>query len=95
MPLLLTPDVQRGLDMFRPWLTTHNKHSFLAVRPVRCGRVFQIRAAALRASFLYSLQFPDCYTRHLEVSTPPILDVFIGHGILRRAVEQVQQEFAV
>ena len=38
MPLVLTPDVQRGLDMIRPLLTTHNKHSFLVVGPVGCGK---------------------------------------------------------
>ena len=43
MPLVLTPDVQRGLDMFRPWLTTHNKHSFLVVGPVGCGKELLLR----------------------------------------------------
>ena len=38
VPLVLTPDVQRGLDMIRPLLTTHNKHSFLVVGPVGCGK---------------------------------------------------------
>ena len=38
VPLVLTPDVQRGLDMIRPLLTTHNKHSFLVVGPVGCDK---------------------------------------------------------
>ena len=38
LPVVLTTDVQRGLDMFSPWLQGSNKHPFIVVGPEGCGK---------------------------------------------------------
>ena len=43
MPVVLTPDVQRGLDMFRPWLAAANRPSFIVVGPEGCGKELLLR----------------------------------------------------
>ena len=43
LPLVLTPDVQRGLEVFRPWLSSSNRHSFLVVGPEGCGKELLLR----------------------------------------------------
>lgn len=43
LPLVLTPDVQRGLDVFRPWLNASSKHSFIVVGPDGCGKELLLR----------------------------------------------------
>ncbi len=43
LPLVLTQDVQRGLNMFRPWLSGSNKQPFLIVGPEGCGKELLLR----------------------------------------------------
>ncbi|OWK62944.1 Cytoplasmic dynein 2 heavy chain 1 [Lonchura striata] len=38
LPVIQTPDMQRGLDYFRPWLDINNKQPFLLVGPEGCGK---------------------------------------------------------
>ncbi|XP_075274100.1 cytoplasmic dynein 2 heavy chain 1 isoform X3 [Opisthocomus hoazin] len=38
LPVIQTPDMQRGLDYFRPWLEFNNKQPFLLVGPEGCGK---------------------------------------------------------
>ncbi|NXG46652.1 DYHC2 protein, partial [Psilopogon haemacephalus] len=38
LPVIQTPDMQRGLDYFRPWLDFDNKQPFLLVGPEGCGK---------------------------------------------------------
>ncbi|NWH26647.1 DYHC2 protein, partial [Grus americana] len=38
LPVIQTPDMQRGLDYFRPWLDFSNKQPFLLVGPEGCGK---------------------------------------------------------
>ena len=37
-PVIRTADVQRGLDLFAPWLHADNKQPFLLVGPEGCGK---------------------------------------------------------
>ncbi|XP_051482944.1 cytoplasmic dynein 2 heavy chain 1 isoform X1 [Apus apus] len=38
LPVIQTPDMQRSLDYFRPWLDLNNKQPFLLVGPEGCGK---------------------------------------------------------
>lgn len=38
LPVIQTPDMQRGLHYFRPWLDINNKQPFLLVGPEGCGK---------------------------------------------------------
>ncbi|XP_072706738.1 cytoplasmic dynein 2 heavy chain 1 isoform X3 [Ciconia boyciana] len=38
LPVIQTPDMQRGLDYFRTWLDFNNKQPFLLVGPEGCGK---------------------------------------------------------
>ncbi|XP_068037518.1 cytoplasmic dynein 2 heavy chain 1 isoform X5 [Anomalospiza imberbis] len=38
LPVIQTPDMQRGLDYFRPWLDINNKQPFILVGPEGCGK---------------------------------------------------------
>ncbi len=38
LPVVQTPGVQRGLDMFSPWLQSDNRQPFLVVGPEGCGK---------------------------------------------------------
>ena len=37
--------MQRGLDLFRPWLSASNRHSFIVVGPEGCGKELLLRHA--------------------------------------------------
>ncbi len=43
LPVVLTPDVQRGLDLFRPWLSNSSVQSFIVVGPEGCGKELLLR----------------------------------------------------
>lgn len=38
LPVIQTPDIKRGLDMFLPWLHPDHKKPFLLVGPEGCGK---------------------------------------------------------
>ena len=38
LPVIQTPDIKRGLDMFLPWLHPDQKKPFLLVGPEGCGK---------------------------------------------------------
>lgn len=38
LPVIQTPDMQRGLDYFKPWLGFDSKQPFLLVGPEGCGK---------------------------------------------------------
>ena len=43
LPVVLTPDVQRSLAMFKPWLQSTNRHPFIVVGPEGCGKELLLR----------------------------------------------------
>ncbi|EMP37963.1 Cytoplasmic dynein 2 heavy chain 1 [Chelonia mydas] len=45
LPVIQTPNMQRGLDYFRPWLDFDNKQPFLLVGPEGCGKGMLLRYA--------------------------------------------------
>ncbi|XP_069615312.1 cytoplasmic dynein 2 heavy chain 1 [Ranitomeya imitator] len=45
LPVIRTPDIQRGLDYFRPWLGTDTKQPFILVGPEGCGKGMLLRYA--------------------------------------------------
>ncbi|XP_053164065.1 cytoplasmic dynein 2 heavy chain 1 isoform X1 [Hemicordylus capensis] len=45
LPVIQTPDMQRGLDYFRPWLGFDTKQPFLLVGPEGCGKGMLLRYA--------------------------------------------------
>ncbi|XP_019385809.1 PREDICTED: cytoplasmic dynein 2 heavy chain 1 [Crocodylus porosus] len=45
LPVIQTPDMQRSLDYFRPWLNFDNKQPFLLVGPEGCGKGMLLRHA--------------------------------------------------
>lgn len=38
LPVIQTPDMQRGLDYFKPWLSSDTKQPFILVGPEGCGK---------------------------------------------------------
>lgn len=38
LPVIETPDMQRGLQCFSPWLTTQHRQPFMVVGPEGCGK---------------------------------------------------------
>ncbi|XP_015268586.1 PREDICTED: cytoplasmic dynein 2 heavy chain 1 [Gekko japonicus] len=45
LPVIQTPDMQRGLDYFKPWLGFDSKQPFLLVGPEGCGKGMLLRYA--------------------------------------------------
>ncbi|KAF7250799.1 Cytoplasmic dynein 2 heavy chain 1 [Varanus komodoensis] len=45
LPVIQTPDMQRGLDYFKPWLGFDTKQPFLLVGPEGCGKGMLLRYA--------------------------------------------------
>ncbi|XP_068122972.1 cytoplasmic dynein 2 heavy chain 1 isoform X2 [Hyperolius riggenbachi] len=45
LPVIRTPDIQRGLDYFRPWLGADTKQPFILVGPEGCGKGMLLRYA--------------------------------------------------
>uniref|UniRef100_A0ABM5FWF4 Cytoplasmic dynein 2 heavy chain 1 n=2 Tax=Agamidae TaxID=81953 RepID=A0ABM5FWF4_9SAUR len=45
LPVIQTPDMQRGLDYFKPWLGFESKQPFLLVGPEGCGKGMLLRYA--------------------------------------------------
>nr|DBA32514.1 TPA: hypothetical protein GDO54_000298 [Pyxicephalus adspersus] len=45
LPVIRTPDIQRGLDYFRPWLGSDTKQPFILVGPEGCGKGMLLRYA--------------------------------------------------
>uniref|UniRef100_A0A8D0H431 Cytoplasmic dynein 2 heavy chain 1 n=1 Tax=Sphenodon punctatus TaxID=8508 RepID=A0A8D0H431_SPHPU len=45
LPVIQTPDMQRGLDYFKPWLGLDTKQPFLLVGPEGCGKGMLLRYA--------------------------------------------------
>ncbi|XP_071483964.1 LOW QUALITY PROTEIN: cytoplasmic dynein 2 heavy chain 1-like [Diadema antillarum] len=43
LPVIGTPDVQRCLDFFKPWLETENRQPFILVGPDGCGKGMILR----------------------------------------------------
>ncbi|XP_074620352.1 cytoplasmic dynein 2 heavy chain 1-like [Acropora palmata] len=43
LPVIQTPDIKRGLDMFLPWLHPDHKKPFLLVGPEGCGKELLLR----------------------------------------------------
>ena len=43
LPVVLTPDVQRNLTMFTPWLSGDNRQPFIIVGPEGCGKELLLR----------------------------------------------------
>eukprot|EP00073_Rattus_norvegicus_P049160 XP_017451443.1 PREDICTED: cytoplasmic dynein 2 heavy chain 1-like isoform X1 [Rattus norvegicus] len=45
LPVIQTPDMQRGLDYFKPWLSSETKQPFILVGPEGCGKGMLLRYA--------------------------------------------------
>ncbi|KAK2847119.1 hypothetical protein Q5P01_010118 [Channa striata] len=45
LPVIKTPDMQRGLHFFSPWLTAHHRQPFMVVGPEGCGKGMLLRYA--------------------------------------------------
>ncbi|MBZ3869929.1 Cytoplasmic dynein 2 heavy chain 1 [Sciurus carolinensis] len=45
LPVIQTPDMQRGLDYFKPWLSSSTKQPFILVGPEGCGKGMLLRYA--------------------------------------------------
>ncbi|XP_041438616.1 cytoplasmic dynein 2 heavy chain 1 isoform X2 [Xenopus laevis] len=45
LPVIRTPDIQRGLDYFNPWLGSDTKQPFILVGPEGCGKGMLLRYA--------------------------------------------------
>ncbi|KAG7470921.1 hypothetical protein MATL_G00119020 [Megalops atlanticus] len=45
LPVIQTPDMQRGLDYFKQWLCTEHRQPFLLVGPEGCGKGMLLRYA--------------------------------------------------
>uniref|UniRef100_A0A8C5PP60 Cytoplasmic dynein 2 heavy chain 1 n=1 Tax=Leptobrachium leishanense TaxID=445787 RepID=A0A8C5PP60_9ANUR len=45
LPVIRTPDIQRGLDYFKPWLGSETKQPFILVGPEGCGKGMFLRYA--------------------------------------------------
>uniref|UniRef100_A0A8C2QHF6 Cytoplasmic dynein 2 heavy chain 1 n=1 Tax=Cricetulus griseus TaxID=10029 RepID=A0A8C2QHF6_CRIGR len=45
LPVIQTPDMQRGLDYFKPWLSCDTKQPFILVGPEGCGKGMLLRYA--------------------------------------------------
>lgn len=41
LPVIHTPDMQRGLDLFTPWLSSNHRQPFLLVGPEGCGKGYK------------------------------------------------------
>ncbi|XP_032878557.1 cytoplasmic dynein 2 heavy chain 1 isoform X2 [Amblyraja radiata] len=65
LPVIRTPDMQRGLDYFKPWLNSNNKQPFILVGPEGCGKGMLLRYAF---SHLRSTQIA---TVHCSAQTSP------------------------
>ncbi|XP_051252504.1 cytoplasmic dynein 2 heavy chain 1 isoform X6 [Dicentrarchus labrax] len=48
LPVIETPDMQRGLHCFSPWLTAQHKQPFMVVGPEGCGKGMLLRYAFSR-----------------------------------------------
>ncbi|XP_056229968.1 cytoplasmic dynein 2 heavy chain 1 isoform X2 [Seriola aureovittata] len=48
LPVIETPDMQRGLHCFSPWLTAQNRQPFMVVGPEGCGKGMLLRYAFSR-----------------------------------------------
>uniref|UniRef100_A0A8C5YQN7 Cytoplasmic dynein 2 heavy chain 1 n=1 Tax=Marmota marmota marmota TaxID=9994 RepID=A0A8C5YQN7_MARMA len=45
LPVIQTPDMQRGLDYFKPWLSSGTKQPFILIGPEGCGKGMLLRYA--------------------------------------------------
>uniref|UniRef100_A0A672SRC3 Dynein cytoplasmic 2 heavy chain 1 n=1 Tax=Sinocyclocheilus grahami TaxID=75366 RepID=A0A672SRC3_SINGR len=45
LPVIHTPDTQRGLDLFTPWLSSNHRQPFLLVGPEGCGKGMLLRCS--------------------------------------------------
>ncbi|XP_073719558.1 cytoplasmic dynein 2 heavy chain 1 [Misgurnus anguillicaudatus] len=45
LPVIHTTDMQRGLDLFTPWLSSNHRQPFLLVGPEGCGKGMLLRCA--------------------------------------------------
>ncbi|KAG7479772.1 hypothetical protein JOB18_034928 [Solea senegalensis] len=48
LPVIETPDMQRGLDCFSPWLTAQHRQPFMVAGPEGCGKGMLLRHAFSR-----------------------------------------------
>ena len=60
LPVVLTTDIQRSLDMFTPWLHPSNKHPFILVGPEGCGKEYEILCKLLNTD-MYKCKLQSCF----------------------------------
>ncbi|KAM4699205.1 cytoplasmic dynein 2 heavy chain 1 [Discoglossus pictus] len=65
LPVIRTPDIQRGLDYFKPWLGTDTKQPFILVGPEGCGKGMLLRYA------FSQLRSTHIATVHCSAQTSP------------------------
>ncbi|XP_053312461.1 cytoplasmic dynein 2 heavy chain 1 isoform X2 [Spea bombifrons] len=65
LPVIRTPDIQRGLDYFKPWLGSDTKQPFILVGPEGCGKGMLLRYA------FSQLRSTQIATVHCSAQTSP------------------------
>ncbi|XP_078258653.1 cytoplasmic dynein 2 heavy chain 1 isoform X2 [Rhinoraja longicauda] len=65
LPVIRTPDMQRGLDYFKPWLNSNNNQPFILVGPEGCGKGMLLRYA------FSQLRSTQIATVHCSAQTSP------------------------
>ncbi|XP_044894140.1 cytoplasmic dynein 2 heavy chain 1 isoform X9 [Felis catus] len=65
LPVIQIPDMQRGLDYFKPWLSSDTKQPFILVGPEGCGKGMLLRHA------FSQLRSTQITTVHCSAQTTP------------------------
>ncbi|XP_053561557.1 cytoplasmic dynein 2 heavy chain 1 [Bombina bombina] len=65
LPVIRTPDIQKGLDYFKPWLRSDTKQPFIIVGPEGCGKGMLLRYA------FSQLRSTHIATVHCSAQTSP------------------------
>ncbi|XP_045342577.1 cytoplasmic dynein 2 heavy chain 1 isoform X15 [Leopardus geoffroyi] len=65
LPVIQIPDMQRGLDYFKPWLSSDTKQPFILVGPEGCGKGMLLRHA------FSQLRSTQISTVHCSAQTTP------------------------
>ncbi|XP_058542508.1 cytoplasmic dynein 2 heavy chain 1 isoform X7 [Neofelis nebulosa] len=65
LPVIQIPDMQRGLDYFKPWLSSDTKQPFILVGPEGCGKGMLLRHA------FSQLRSTQIATVHCSAQTTP------------------------
>ncbi|RXM28913.1 Cytoplasmic dynein 2 heavy chain 1 [Acipenser ruthenus] len=94
LPVIQTPDMQRGLDNFKQWLSSENRQPFILVGPEGCGKGYPDRD---QLQTIYSAYLQPVLHRNLK-SHPAWGSAGKIHqlaGSMVQVYEQVRAKFTV